>query len=67
MKKALYKPQMDSVDISVNIYANESCNRSPNRVCIDYSCTDSSCDGSAEWTVFLNDTCVNITCVNDHC
>jgi hypothetical protein len=26
MKKTLYKPQTDDVNISVNVYGNESCN-----------------------------------------
>lgn len=66
MKKTLYKPQ-GGVDINVNVYANENCKRSPNRNCTNHVCTDSPCDGSAQWPEILNDTCVNNKCVNDHC
>ena len=65
MKKTLHKPQAGDVDINGNVYANEACKSTPNRICTDI-CTDNVCDGSAEWPVFLNDTCTN-TCVNDHC
>jgi hypothetical protein len=47
-KKPLYKPQADSVDIDVNIYANESCKNPPNRVCVDYGCIDR-----------FNEVCIN--------
>lgn len=66
MKKTLYKPQADGVDINVNVYVNEACRNMSNRRCVNDLCTDNVCDGSGNWPM-LNDTCINSKCVNDHC
>ena len=44
MKKTLYKPQTDDVNISVNVYNNESCNNTVAGCnCPDNSYTGCSC------------------------
>ena len=44
MKKTLYKPQADGVDINVNVYVNEACRNMSNRRCVNDLCTDNVCD-----------------------